>query len=559
MFSKPLFKQSCKANGTMWIIITVAVCFMLSCMMLISGSGNISSIKVTIEDTTIKEQLNSTVQSRAINYYEIADEALEHFDKTYSESYPSAYESVTEQAKQAIREQVVKAAADQAGIPEANREAFAEQIKAQIDAAVEEQLAGMAEQLQQGAMLTAYASAATELTDYTAAMAAARGYEAGSDEAVEIQGVVFYVLNPLQEDGSHKFDSFYTDLGEEAPHYETLLPTIADSGHEETRRDYAMHACSYFLAGNLVKEDTIQTMMDKLTSYGITRQKYADFGFDDYDTVQDIACNAVVDYRADLGYRLENMKDGETTESVKADVLASTTKSMISSLPDEIVDALSDIGQEDMYGIMIGAIFFKMAGLLLPIIYMIMAANALIAGQVDSGSMAYVLSTSVKRKSVVFTQALYLVLSLLVMFMFTAATSMVCLSIADVDTELNNNKLLLINLGAFLVMFAMSGISFFASCVFNRSKNSMGFGGGINMFFLVATMLGLFGSSIIPSIVRMDALNAFNYVSVISLFDVISILGGTTAYIWKFAILVAIGLAFYIAGSVRFVKKDLPL
>lgn len=45
MFSKSLFKQSCKANGMMWLIITVAVCFMLSCVMLISGGGGISQTK----------------------------------------------------------------------------------------------------------------------------------------------------------------------------------------------------------------------------------------------------------------------------------------------------------------------------------------------------------------------------------------------------------------------------------------------------------------------------------------------------------------------------------
>ena len=39
MFSKALFKQSCKANGMMWAIIAFAVCFMLACVMLISGNG----------------------------------------------------------------------------------------------------------------------------------------------------------------------------------------------------------------------------------------------------------------------------------------------------------------------------------------------------------------------------------------------------------------------------------------------------------------------------------------------------------------------------------------
>ena len=127
------------------------------------------------------------------------------------------------------------------------------------------------------------------------------------------------------------------------------------------------------------------------------------------------------------------------------------------------------------------------------------------------------------------------------------------------ETKLNFGKIILLNLGAFIVMFAMSGLCFFASCWFNRSKRSMAIGGGLNMFFLVATMLGLFGSEVIPSIVRMDALNAFNYVSIISLFDVINILQGGTTYVWKFAILIAAGIILYFVGAKKFETKDLPL
>ena len=79
------------------------------------------------------------------------------------------------------------------------------------------------------------------------------------------------------------------------------------------------------------------------------------------------------------------------------------------------------------------------------------------------------------------------------------------------------------------------------------------------MFFLVAMMLGLFGSPAIPSVVRINALNYFNYVSIISLFDVISILDGTMDWIWKPAILLVIGLLGYILDSAQFKKKDLPL
>lgn len=87
----------------------------------------------------------------------------------------------------------------------------------------------------------------------------------------------------------------------------------------------------------------------------------------------------------------------------------------------------------------------------------------------------------------------------------------------------------------------------------------MSVGGGLSIFALVAAMLGLFGSPVIPSVVRLDALNYFNYTTIISLFDVISIMDGTTAFIWKFFILLALGAVGYAVGSIRFTKKDLPL
>lgn len=46
---------------------------------------------------------------------------------------------------------------------------------------------------------------------------------------------------------------------------------------------------------------------------------------------------------------------------------------------------------------------------------------------------------------------------------------------------------------------------------------------------------------------------------IISLFDVISIIDGTSAFIIKFVILAVCGIVGYIAGSLKFTKKDLPL
>ena len=517
MFSKALFKQSCKANGTMWLVITIAVCFMLSCVMLISGRGDISLTKEAIQETIIKGELTSSIQKKALTYYEIGNGAMEHFDETYAVEFEESM-----------------AAAIAGDMPE--------------DQAV--QLAGM----------TAYAAAVEDIRDnYIPGLISSLGYEAGSEEAREIEGIIYYVLNPMQEDGTFMFDDFFAEHGESIVHYTDLLESIGDGIHPDERQKYVMNNCAAFLAGNMVQEDNIQGVLTALSDYGVDEAQYKEFGFAEYSNIRDIAMESIVDYRANLSYRLDNMKEGQTEESIKEALQKEVTNSLLASLPQEVSDALDEIGQMDMYGILVGSIFFKMAGLLLPIIYMIMTSNALIAGQVDSGSMAYIMSTSVKRRAVTFTQSAYLIGSLFVMFLCTAATSVVCLSQVEVETGLTWQKLLLLNLGAFLVMFAMSGICFLTSCWFDRSKRAMGLGGGLSMFFLVATMLGLFGSPILPSIIRMDALNYFNYASIITLFDPISILDGTSAFIPKLGILLAIGCVCYIIGGIRFRKKDLPL
>ena len=57
--------------------------------------------------------------------------------------------------------------------------------------------------------------------------------------------------------------------------------------------------------------------------------------------------------------------------------------------------------------------YYALAGIMLPMIFVIVTANKLIASQIDNGSMAYVLSTPTKRITVAFTQLFYLIGALL--------------------------------------------------------------------------------------------------------------------------------------------------
>ena len=86
MFSKALFKQSCKANGMMWAIIAFAECFMLACVMIISGSGGIGDTKNAIQDTIIVKEIDSSIEKKAVNYYKIDVDGLENFDTFFAKN-----------------------------------------------------------------------------------------------------------------------------------------------------------------------------------------------------------------------------------------------------------------------------------------------------------------------------------------------------------------------------------------------------------------------------------------------------------------------------------------
>lgn len=602
MFSKPLFKQSCKANGTMWAIVTFATCFMLASVMLISGNGNIGEVKNSIQDTIITKEVDSQMQKRALSYYDYAEDGLKKFDLLFSENATDTLSYLLWLGKMPQKEDFDDLSAYaqaltlwQSKVPEVktstgeNYVSSIEKWQSEIPLRGDfdsdgEYLSAMktwqslSPATREIAITTAYVAALEDLQAYIKENASAIGYAEDSSETLEMLGSVLYALNP-----NGTFNDFYTELSEDVPDdYDITSLIVHVSSIDIDEYLYSLERCDYresraascsviFIAGNMVKPDNVSALIDALSSYGVSEEKYDSFGYT-YDYIKRLSKTAIVTYRGRLEDELELLEekfiDGEFSSETeyknaialkRGELKSEISSSFLSTLPSAVSEALEEIGQMDLYTLVVGSIFYKLAGLLLPIIYMIMAANNLISGQVDSGSMAYVLSTSTKRSSVVFTQAVYLIGSLFCTFSLTTATGCVCLALIAEDVALTYGNLILLNVGAFLVLFALSGLCFCTSCIFDRSKRSMALGGGLSIFALVAAMLGLFGSPVIPSVVRLNALNYFNYATIISLFDVISIMDGTNVFVWKFAILAAAGIVGYVIGSLKFIKKDLPL
>lgn len=606
LFSKALFKQSIKANGLMWTIITAAVCFMLACVMLISGKSSISSMKDNVKSTIIQEAIKSEVSKNEVNEYISSTEGEELFDGKFAlkfeeinttDTYNSYVTTLTGLITDYVSSDSVKEAITNDVTAKVTEYMSSDEAKAKI---VEYMLTGLSQDEAINKLKQ------KKINEYTASVTQEYVNKAKADTTLQqsaflttyVTPCYTYAINAVIEEygessssvvtinPSNKADYVYKEYGEDIPEEyvtdflsymmndvksvttqktTTLTSYVTSDERDDFRHERSYNATSMLIAGKMTEEETINELLDKLSEYGVTKESYDGMGFD-YDYIHKLSYESALEYQEKLTYEVSLIDDNLTSEEYDAKVNEIKEKlqndisaSFLENLPSDVADGIEELGKMDLYGLIVGSIFFKMAGLLLPIIYLIMVSNNLIAGQVDSGSMAYVLSTSTKRKQVTFTQGLFLVLSLFLMFVCTTITSVICLSIIDVTTEITIGKLLLINLGAFFVLFAMSGINFFASCYFDRSQKAMALGGGISMFFLVATMLGLFGSPVIPSVVRITPLNYFNYVSLISLFDVISILNGTTTWIWKLAILAGIGLLGYILGDIKFQKKDLPL
>ena len=224
---------------------------------------------------------------------------------------------------------------------------------------------------------------------------------------------------------------------------------------------------------------------------------------------------------------------------------------------------------------------YKIAGVLLPMIYVIIASNKLVVSQVNDGSMAYVLSTPTNRKTVVRTQYLFLILSVIAMYVVVTLFSIGSEGISTLIVKHSGKEVqwvplrtLLFCVGSFAAMFALSGICFGASCFFNKYNNSIAVGGGVSVLSFICCILGLFGCEAFVAVgIGVKSMYMFNYLSLFYLIDTPSmstfcnavVLKSTDLtpvcfnWIWEMGILFVIGAIFAYIGGRRFIKKDLPL
>ena len=552
-FSKALFKQSMKANWVKWLCVTVATCVMLAIVIIVLGSLAINDIRDSLKDVFEQADQEGYLNENSVDSYEAytlsVDFANQLDDPMLSMFAGTAYNMAVSGYQEKID-----------AYTEANGQAPTGE-----------------------ALETIKEEAATEFITENESILAMLNM---TDEEISQFLYIIYMThdnNPTLDTTNN--ETVITELKESFVEYAGLTAYnlyISQGETEEVANGYRLQAVelantainSYEQKsqeeGFVYDEEVFKEEANEYVINMIYTQTYNQFITSETPTEEEIS-NAeqyavaakVLANTAISTYELwiDELTGSEMTDAeIKAYAKEQASASITDQIPKKVAEALEELGNMDIYGLIIGSIFYRIAGILLPMVFVIMVANGLLAGQVDSGSMAYVLSTPTKRRTVACTQMAYLMLSLLAMFILVTVTSVISIWVVGGNNfAINFAEICLFNLGAFLTMFAFAGYCFMCSAIFNRSKYSMSIGGGLSIFMLVCTILGLFGSNVVPSAMRIDAMNVFNYFSIISLFDTVSILNGTISFAWKFAILAGIAIVTFIIGVFRFEKKDLPL
>lgn len=185
--------------------------------------------------------------------------------------------------------------------------------------------------------------------------------------------------------------------------------------------------------------------------------------------------------------------------------------------------------------------------LLLPMVPILVIGNRLVANLVDRGSMASILSSPVSRRQVALTQALFHLTLITILAAYPTALGLAYTQ-ARFPGVMDTQAFLKLNGGLLMMLLAIGGVMFFASCLFNESRHALALGAGLPVLMLVLQMIVNYN----------DKLTLVKWLSLFSLYQPADIAAGKPMAGSMLA-LGAVSLGLYAGGVFIFNKKDLPL
>lgn len=303
-----------------------------------------------------------------------------------------------------------------------------------------------------------------------------------------------------------------------------------------------------------------ETSIDNV--YDIVSRDGGNSGKEMMNLISSYSVSAIASYKK---LYQDKINAGYSTSDASLIATSIAGKGIMDQLPNKVHTSLKEMGEMNTYGVVLGGIGFALACLLIPMGYTIMLSNDLVCKKVENGSLAFTFSTPIKRNTYIFTEAVYLVFTETVMAIVLTGIALltryfgILAGSADIETAITIEYILKFGLGNYLVTLAISGICFFSSSLFNKTTNAVGLGGGLSIFFYICSILGLFGTKTMPGAIRIDAMNFFNYLTIMSFFDSNAVLSDDIIYWYKLIGLVGIFVVTYLSSFMVFDRKDLPL
>ncbi|MBW5447010.1 ABC transporter permease subunit [Cohnella sp. CFH 77786] len=194
--------------------------------------------------------------------------------------------------------------------------------------------------------------------------------------------------------------------------------------------------------------------------------------------------------------------------------------------------------------------YYGLIPVLLLSILCVQLSTRLMAKLVDQGSMAYLLSAPTTRGKVAFTQAAVLTTGLLLIVAVTTLAGFAGNAwFLGAEYDFDTAKFLQMNAAAFLLFFALGGISFLVSALSNDEKKANGISGTCTFGFFSLDLAGKFS----------DNVGWLRDLSLFSLYRPGDIINGSADSEFSFIVLAAVGFASFGAAVALFRKRDLPL
>lgn len=227
--------------------------------------------------------------------------------------------------------------------------------------------------------------------------------------------------------------------------------------------------------------------------------------------------------------------------------LGSVLNEFAAAMPELMALFGMTVSDTSMLGFM-SSYLYGFIMLIFPMILIIILSNTLVAQKTDSGSLTYLVSSPVKRKTVILTQMLVLIVNISFLVLYATLIGIIVTELMFAGS-LEIGKYLLLNLGTLAFQLFLGGICFFSSTLFNETKNSLAFGAGIPSVMFVLQMLANSGEQAEFAI----------YLTVFSLFNPSGIIALETWAVINIAIMFVAAAILYVFSVVVFKKKDLHI